>query len=99
MIFSPRVELIAGDRQSQMDGYGSWCAMCGKGLWYIFPKSVPILPISKGGNKKAENSILICDKCFSELDSPGKTEIPMKDIPYYDRAPSDWYLRSRQKTI
>jgi len=96
MLFSPRVELLALDRQSWRDGYGSWCAMCGAGLWGAFPKSVPRVPVSQGGNKKAPNCVMVCHECFPKIRDPGREAIPWDDIPYYDRAPSDWLKRSRQ---
>lgn len=47
MLFNGRVELLAADRQSHMDGWGSWCAMCGRGLWGPMPPSVPRVPVSQ----------------------------------------------------
>jgi hypothetical protein len=95
MLFSPRVELIAMERQSWMDGYGSWCAMCGAGLWDFTEQSFPRVPISKGGNKKADNCVIVCRKCFSKLVNPGKEIIPWEAIAYYNTAPPDW--RERRK--
>ena len=96
MLFNPRVELIAMDRQSKMDGYGSWCARCGAGLWDFKQQSVPRVPVTKGGDKKASNCVVLCHDCFSKIENPGKEIIPWSTIPYYSRAPDDWYERSRR---
>ena len=96
MLFNGRVELQAMDRQSKMDGYGSWCAMCGAGLWGYFPPSVPRVPVSKGGDKRAANCVMLCSDCFSKLKNPGKEEISWSAIPYYSVAPPDWFRRCRQ---
>jgi len=96
MLFNGRVELLASDRQSHMDGWGSWCAMCGKGLWYFKLQSVPRVPVSQGGNKKAPNCVVVCPDCFSKIENPGKEEIPWETIPYYDIAPSNWSEQCKQ---
>ena len=96
MIFNGRVEALAMDRQSKMDGYGSWCAMCGAGLWYFRQESVPRVPISNGGDKRAPNCVVVCHNCFPKIKNPGKEEIPWSVIPFYRIAPPDWYERSRQ---
>ena len=96
MLFNGSVELKAMDRQSKNDGYGSWCAMCGAGLWGYFPPSVPRVPVSKGGDKRAPNCVMVCRKCFSKINNPGKEEIPWSAIPYYNLAPRDWFEQSRQ---
>jgi len=97
MLFNGRVELQAMDRQSKMDGYGAWCAMCGAGLWDFKQQSVPIVPVSKGGNKRAANCAVVCHKCFFKINNPGKDQIPASTIPYYNVAPADWFERSRRK--
>ena len=90
MIFNGRVELQAMDRQSWQDGYGSWCAVCGEGLWDFRQQSIPRVPISEGGNKKADNCVVVCYNCFHKIKDPGKIQISFKDIPYYNNAPPDW---------
>jgi hypothetical protein len=97
MLFNGRVELQALDRQSWRDGYGSWCAMCGAGLWHGFPPSVPRIPVSKGGDKKSPNCIMVCKDCFSKIENPGKEIILWEKIPYYNIAPADWNKRRLPK--
>lgn len=96
MLFNGRVELQAMDRQSWMDGYGAWCAMCGAGLWDFRQQSVPRVPVKDGGSKKAINCVVVCYKCFQNLENPGKRILSWEEIPYYNTAPSDW--RERRKT-
>jgi len=96
MLFNSLVESQAIDRQSWKDGFGSWCAMCGSGLWKLMPQSVPRVPVSKGGDKKEGNCVVVCNKCFSEMDNPGKEVISWEAIPYYNSAPPDWRERSRR---
>jgi len=96
MLFNDRVVLLARDRQSRTDGWGSWCAMCGKGLWRVRTMAVPRVPISQGGNKKTANCIVMCNECFANIKNPGKEEIPWEMIPYYDTAPRNWAEQCRQ---
>lgn len=91
MFFNPRVILLAGDRQSKMDGWGSWCAGCGVSLVYKKHEPVPIKPFSEGGRRTADNCALLCPDCYSKIKEPGKTEIPLNFIPYYKATPPEWW--------
>ena len=97
MLFNPVVISDAMDRQSKMDNYGSWCAMCGAGLWALRHEAVPRVPVSKGGDRRAANCVVVCLDCLSKIKNPGKEEIPSSAIPYYIVAPPDWFKRSRQR--
>jgi len=97
MLFNGRVELYAMDRQSKIDGYGSWCAICGNGLWDFTQQSVPRVPVSQGGDKRAPNCVVVCRNCFSKIKNPGKEEIPWNTIPYYNMPPPNWSEQCKPK--
>ena len=91
MFFHPRVILLAGDRQSKMDGMGSWCARCGVSLVYKKEEAVPRKPFNEGGRKTPDNCVLFCPECYSKIKEPGKTEITFNTIPYYNSVPPEWW--------
>jgi len=91
MLFNPRVVGNAMDRQSKMDKWGSWCATCGKLLLPLRYEAVPRKPISRGGDKKVANCVVVCPNCFSKLKKPGVEEIADNQIPYYRTSPPQWY--------
>lgn len=90
MAFHPRVVLLAADRQSKMDGWGSWCAKCGISLVFKREQAIPIIPFKQGGRKTSDNCIVLCPDCFSKIKEPGTEKIPFSTIPYYRNPPPNW---------
>lgn len=93
--FMWRVAARAWDRQSKRDPVGgafARCAMCGerlislfdnrgvKGGWY----TVPRVPIAKGGNKRIENCVALCPKCFRQVKQAGDRVIPYSELPCFE---------------
>lgn len=85
MKFAPRVILRARGRQDRKDGMGFLCARCGETLnpffrWYAIPR----IPKSKGGNRKIENCVILCPKCYLEIGQDNTKEIPYRELPYFE---------------
>lgn len=99
MYFTPRVTSRACDRQSKMDGWGSWCARCGefinpllkgmniKGGGYAIPR----VPKELGGRGTIDNCVILCPDCFSEIRAQDIKEIPYNVIPYFNTPPPQWH--------
>ena len=76
-------------RQSNRDGWGSWCARCGALLTYN-GKEAAQKPMEQGGTLTSENCVVFCPKCYAQIKSPNKELILFSTIPYYRSAPKDW---------
>jgi len=90
-----RVAARAWDRQSKKDSIGDTfarCAMCGECLISLFEDkdvrggwyAVPRVPIAKGGNKRIENCVALCPKCFKKVKQAGDRIIPYSELPYFE---------------
>lgn len=92
------VEQNAWWRQGGTSNDDALCARCGepldaryfkqyaKGGWY------PTWRVSKqdGGNRKSENCVCLCPKCYVELRQNSSQTIPMKYLPYYAVKRPEW---------
>jgi len=85
MRFTQRTVLAAFTRQrSRKVGYGADCARCCENVGPTFnPYHVPRVPLQKGGTRKTENCIILCNKCFSEIGFDHPEIISLDELPCY----------------
>ena len=51
-----------------------------EGGWY----AVLRIPIKQGGNRKIENYVILCPKCFAEIGQDSNKIIPYSELPYFE---------------
>ena len=90
--FNGRTIGNAQDRQSKTDGWGFWCAKCGKSLWKQKWEAVPRIP----KRKDTANCIILCTDCVSHVRDSGIDEIPYTVLPYYRNSPTNWSEQCKQ---
>ena len=84
MSFHINARFAAEGRQSKNDGLGPRCAKCYKPMIALEPDAVPRVPFAKGGSKKADNCVLLCDKCYLEVGGENHPDvIPHSELPYF----------------
>jgi hypothetical protein len=92
MAFTGRTIFVAQGRQSNADGFGSWCAKCGKPLWKRKEVAIPRISINQLGKWSADNCVILCSDCLSEIRDKGIIDIPCSMLPFFSASPPDWYL-------
>jgi len=85
MIFTPRTELVAEQRQDRHDGYGPVCARCGRYTFFEGTNATPRIPIGQGqeGTRKAENCVILCTDCLYAIGQDRTKPIPYSELPFY----------------
>lgn len=83
MGFSSGAIRKAEDRQDKYDGLGTWCARCCENIGLAKSCVIPRIPIDKGGPKKAENCVVLCHKCYSEIGEAHPSTIPYSELPCF----------------
>lgn len=83
MKFSIGTIEVAEDRQDKNDGFGTWCAKCCKNLGLVDGYPIPRIPISAGGTLKADNCVILCEKCYIEIGEDHADTIPYSELPCF----------------
>ena len=85
MGFTPRTIAVATDRQCKLDGMGFWCAKCCENIGPFIPYyAIPRIPIAKGGRWKINNCVIVCEKCFKEIEFDHTETIPYEELPCFE---------------
>jgi hypothetical protein len=90
MAFTDMTKYRAALRQSKWDGWGTWCAGCGKGLAGEKGESAQR---TLGENWEVDNCVILCVDCFEKTDA-GNKELHITEIPYFRLYPDRWHGNS-----
>jgi hypothetical protein len=90
MKFTDRTIFGASSRQSAYDGWGYWCASCGKCLFKINKVPIQRVPKEFGGRFTTENCVILCPDCEQKIKDTNSGQIPWSLIPYFNRKPINW---------
>lgn len=96
MVFPVKVKRQALDRQSQNDGYGSWCACCGTSLERKRKQPIARIPLNEKGRKNVNNCVIVCGDCYTNITRQDGPEMPSELFPYAKTAPPNWETEKRR---
>jgi len=81
--FSINARIVAEDRQDKNDGWGPWCARCCQNIGLAETFAIPRIPFAKGGTRKADNCVILCNKCYLEIGEDHPEIIPYSELPCF----------------
>ena len=84
MKFSINARIVAEDRQDRNDGWGPWCAKCCENIGLAESYVIPRIPIAKGGSLKADNCVILCEKCYGEIGEHHTETIPYRELQCFE---------------
>ena len=83
MKFSVNARLVAEDRQDKNDGWGPLCARCYENFRFAETFAIPRIPFAKGGTQKADNCVILCNKCYLEIREDHPEIVPYSELPCF----------------